>query len=297
MTDETSDLTPMIRRAALLFVAAELLYASAGAMTKVASLLAPHAVLLFVQLATAFLLFLPYIIRQRCSLATKRPITHLLRALALTANFYLLYWAIRYIPVSDALLLNNTLPLFVPLIVWLLTGKRLRAPVAFSILIGFLGVVCILKPGIAIFQPASLLALLSAVSAAVAVVLIGQLATTEPLGRIFFYTLLIPTVITGLLSIPYWQPLPATTWLLLIGTGAVLALFQFLLTSAFASAPPGPVSAMAYTAVFFGGLIDWIFWHHRPDIWFLIGTLFIVAGGLRILMLKEKRTSSENPGR
>jgi drug/metabolite transporter (DMT)-like permease len=292
MTNQDGDLIGVIRRAALLFAAAEFFYAGAGAMTKIASMSAPHSPLVFVQLGSAFLILLPYILCQKISLKTKRPFGHIFRALALTGNFYLLYWAIRYLPVGDALLLNNAFPLFVPLIVWAFTRQPPSLAIWTALGLGFVGVACILRPGPAIFQPASLIAIASATCAALAVVLVNRLATTEPLPRMLFYTLLIPTLITGLVSIPYWEPIPLACWGWLIATGASLAVFQFLLTCSLSMAPPGPVSTMAYTAVFFGGIIDWLFWNHPPDLWFLVGTLFIVTAGVRVIVLRKPVSSS-----
>ena len=73
------------------------------------------------------------------------------------------FFAIAHLPLADAVLLNQSIPLFVPLVerVWL--GEPIPAPLWRVLLIGFAGLLLILRPGFGVFQPVALVGLASAV--------------------------------------------------------------------------------------------------------------------------------------
>ena len=96
--------------------------------------------------------------------------------------------AVQSIPLLDSVLLSNSAPLFIPLVVYVWLKKSVKPAVWLSLLIGLGGIALIIKPGPQMFQnPASLLALAAGVLSAVALVATNKLTETEPPTRILIY--------------------------------------------------------------------------------------------------------------
>ena len=88
-----------------------------------------------------------------------------MRGLAGLAAMYCFFYALAHLRLADAVLLNYSLPLFMPFIesVWL--GEPFPRRPGWPSL-GFLGILLILKPGMEIFQPAALVGVVAALFAA-----------------------------------------------------------------------------------------------------------------------------------
>ena len=128
------------------------------------------------------------------------------------------------------------------------------------ILLGFAGILLILKPGLGLFQPAALIGVLSALFASVAQVGIRRLTRTEPVERIVFYFGVISTAVSAAPLVREWRTPPATLWVVLAGLGIVATLGQLALTRAYSHAPATRVGPFIYSAVVFAALLDWLFW-------------------------------------
>ena len=179
------------------------------------------------------------------------------------------------------MLLSNAAPLFIPFVVYLWFRKTVRPIVWLSLLIGLAGIVLIIHPGPQMMRnPASLLALASGMLSALALVSTNQLAQTEPPTRILFYNFGFSTLLLLPFLIWAWKPLPARTWLLLVGVGVFYTATQYLLILAYRYASATELSPFNYTVVIFSGLLGWWFFGNVPDRSALIGAFLVCAGGI-----------------
>lgn len=132
---------------------AALLFAAMGPTVKIASASLPNAMLMFARSALGLVVLVPWLVRLGPrNLATRHFGEHVVRGLAGLGAMYCFFYAIAHLRLADAVLLNYSLPLFMPFVesVWLreLFPRRLWWGVG----LGFLGVVVILRPGPGIFQ-------------------------------------------------------------------------------------------------------------------------------------------------
>ena len=265
----------------LLITAAFFCAAVMSAFSKAASDVSP-LLLLFLQYLISFLVFVPAVIREGpASLKTDRIGLHVFRSLSGSICQLLFFVAVKSIALMDAVLLSNAAPLFIPLVVWFWSRKRVQPLVWASLFIGLVGIVLIIKPNASMLQnPASLIALAAAVFSALALVATNKLSETEPPMRILFYNFGISTVLLIPVCIWSWQPLSARDWELMIGVGGFYALTQYLIILAYRQASADQISPFNYTVVVFSGLLGWIFFGNVPDWVSLAGTLLICAGGI-----------------
>ena len=96
--------------------------------------------------------------------------------------------SILYIPIVNGTLLFNTAPLFIPLLMTVFLKKKVEKSTWFAVLIGFVGIIIIIKPTEAIFtQTGNLVGLFSGFCLAIAYLLMKSLSGTDPNIRIIFY--------------------------------------------------------------------------------------------------------------
>jgi len=242
----------------------------------------PPLMLLFLQYAISLLVFLPAMVRPGLELLkTNHFWLHVFRSIAGSVCQLLFFVAVKSLPLMDAVLLSNASPLFIPLVVYVWFRKTVQPLVWVGLVIGLVGIALIIKPGPEMLHdPASLIALGSAVFSALALVATNKLSETEPPMRILIYNFGISTVLLVPLCIWAWQTPTTTEWLLLLGVGGFYALTQLLIILAYRHASAAQISPFNYTIVIFSGLLGWQFFGNVPDGTAVLGTLLICAGGI-----------------
>lgn len=245
---------------------------------------------MFIQNAAAFVALLPWFIKEgRGVFIPRNKILVIFRALLGISSMYLFFLAVKLTPLVNAVLLQNTAPLFIPVLFLLLFKKRIALKVFASMVIGFIGVVLVLNPGKGFLKPGDIIALLAGFISALVTIVISQLDDKdEPVTSIMFYYLLITILVTGAWSAHTWN-IPKTDILLyLILAGIIYACFQVLMILSLKYATPVIVSPFMYLGVIFSGLIDWLIWKQAPDPMTVIGT-FVVISGVALSTLRAKR--------
>ena len=265
-------------------LSAELLFASMAAAIKLTSVYLPNESIVFFRNLLVVLILLPWIMYQGLDkMSTRQFRLHLLRSLAGLGAMYCFFYTLIHLPLAEAILLKTTLPFFIPIISLLWLGETVQSLVYWAILIGFIGITVILKPGMETFSPVALIALMSGLLAALARSTIRRMSETEPSMRVVFYFALISTLISAVPMSWAWVTPNGSTWGLLLiiavlGIGAQLLMTQAYMRAT-SSAQLGPFS---YTSVIFATLYGWLFWNEQIDLWFLIGTVLIIIAGFLI---------------
>jgi drug/metabolite transporter (DMT)-like permease len=269
-------------------VASALFFAAMSAAVKAAAQTLPNTQVVFFRNAVALLVLLPWALRRGvAAVRTDRLPEHLIRGLGGLGAMYCFFFAIAHLRLADAVLLNYTLPLFLPAVERLWLGEPIARRLWRPLAIGFVGILVILKPGTGLFQGPALVALAAAVLAAVAQVGIRNLTRTEPTTRIVFYFALIATAVSAL-PLPFtWRNPTPPAWAALVASGLLATVGQLLLTQAYASAPAAQVGPFLYTSVVFSGLLDWLFWRTLPDGLFLLGAALVTAAA--VVALRQRR--------
>ncbi|GAB6196990.1 DMT family transporter [Lysobacter xanthus] len=129
------------------------------------------------------------------------------------------FWAIAHLPLSQSIALTYSTPLFVTVLaVWFL-GEQVRLRRWLAVLVGFIGVIVIVRPGTAGFSFASLVALAAAVLSGIVSIQIKQLSATEPADRIVLWTtmLWVPMSLVPALAVWTWPQGWAWAWVAAAG--------------------------------------------------------------------------------
>jgi drug/metabolite transporter (DMT)-like permease len=269
-------------------VASAVLFASMAATVRVAARELPNAPIVFFRHFIMLVFLLPWLGREgRHALDTGDLRGHLVRGLAGVSSVACYFYAIARLRLADAVLLNQSMPLFIPLVErgWL--GERIPPRLWGVLALGFAGLLLILRPGTGVFEPAALVGVASAVFASVSQVGIRRLTRTEPVMRIVFYFGLVASVVALPPAAWWWKSPSPATWAVLLLMGVFATVGQLTLTRAYLHAPAARVGPFLYAGPVFAGLLDWLIWGRLPDTLFVVGAVVVIAAATLALRLRD----------
>ncbi len=207
---------------------------------------------------------------------------HLLRAGFGLAAMLLLFTALSRLPLAEATALSFTSPLFATIGAAVVLRERVHRRRWLATCVGLLGALVVLRPGIAAFNPASLIALSAALFIAAAMLSIKSLSRTEHPNAIVLIMGLLMTPASLIPAAFFWTwPTPATWgWLLLMGFAATVG--QICLTRAFAAAEASAVMPIDFIRLVFVSVLGYLLFGEVPDPWTWIGAAIIIVSTLYI---------------
>jgi drug/metabolite transporter (DMT)-like permease len=200
---------------------------------------------------------------------------------------YCFFFTIAELGLAEALLLNYSLPLFIPLAERAWLGEPTPRGIWKPLALGMLGLICILKPGMGLFQPVALVGVLGAVLAATAQVGVRRLTLTESVTKIVFYFAICSTLIGLGPALWVWTTPSLSHVPVVLGLVATGTIAQICMTRAYQLAPASKVGPFIYGSVVFAALFDWLIFSRHPDGLSSIGTLLVVVAG--VLALRHHR--------
>ena len=250
----------------------------------------PAIEIVFFQNLVGLICIIPYSLKEKTfSFKDNYWSFHLLRDICGTLSYFAYFFAIKAINLVDATALAYTAPFFTPLISKILLGGKLEKDVWWAIILGFLGIAFILKPGEHIFHFGSIIGISAGIFTSIALVSIRFLNKKhESLSRTLFYYFFIGTILTGPFLFFSWNMPTLYELFFLIGIGLAIVIGQFLLTIAYRHGTAAFLSPLCYFMIIFTGLISWIFFHHAPGWLTLIGTALIICGGTLSFLFRKK---------
>ena len=192
-------------------------------------------------------------------------------------------WAvsITILPLAMVFALEFTMPAWTALLaVWLL-HERMTPSRAGVVALGVIGVLVILRPGIAGFNPAAILVLLAAFGFAITMITTKQLTATETTFGIVFWMTVIQLPLSLLGSDPaVFVHLETRHILPALGVGIAGLTSHYCLSNAFRAGDATLVVPLDFMRIPLIAVVGWAFYGERLDIFVLLGALIIVAGVL-----------------
>lgn len=243
-------------------------------------------------------LLLAYMTGGMVTLRTRRWRVHLFRGLVMTASVYAFFAGLRHLPLADAWAVVFTAPLIITALSPLVLGESVGWRRWTAVLTGFAGVLLIVRPGLAAFQPASLYILVAAAAYAVNFLLSRKYAAEDGTAlNVLFITATSLVVATVLLPGQWHAPADGLTWSLFALMGTLGGVAMIFLTQAFRVAPAPVVAPFDYSAMIWAILWGWMIWHDWPDAATLAGAVLIVGAGIYVghreaVLSRQERASS-----
>lgn len=245
--------------------------------------------IVFFRNIAGLVMLLPILMKTGLSeLKTQRFHWHLMRALVGLSAMYCYFYVLARMPLAEAFLVKLTSPFFMPLIAYLWLKESIGPNTRWAIIIGFIGVAFILRPGTESVSYFAVVGLLGACLAALAKVTIRKMGDTESSVAIVFYFGAISAIISAPPAFYAWQAVPDSAWGVILLMGAVATLGQLALTRAYRTAPTGKIGIYVYSSVIYGALMGWLFWGEVPLWTTWLGSGLIITAGL--INIKRRRS-------
>lgn len=242
----------------------------------------PFEVVFFRNLA-GFAFMLPWLVRTGTSaLRTDHTRYYLGRSFMGFLSMLLWFSALALMPLAEATALSFTSPLFATIFAVLLLHEVVRARRWSATVIGFVGAMIILRPGMASLGLAHWLVLASSALGGLNAILIKQLTRTENANAIVTYMTLYIIPMSLIPALFVWTMPPPHTWLLIALLGFIATLGHQAMTRAFAATDTTIVMSFDYARLPFVAIIAWFAFGEVPDVWTWIGAAVIVGASTYI---------------
>lgn len=270
--------------------------------------------------ATPLLLLLVHFESGFASLRTDHVMLHIVRSLLMFCSYLFFYLAIAAIPITEAISLFFTAPLFITAMAVPFLGEKVGLRRWLGVIVGFIGVLIMMRPGVGTFEPALILALLSAFTYSTSQLLSRRLGMTDPASTMAFYTAMIFTYVGGLMGLTIhltgfapsdhpslefllkpWKMPDGLEFAMMFVIGLISAMGFYLLSQAYRIGTANTVAPFEYTSMLWAVILTYLVWGVTPDLYTLVGALVIVAAGIYVLnresIRRKKPLAAKGPYR
>ena len=221
------------------------------------------------------------------SLRTRRWRLHLLRGLFALATALTFFFAFGLLPLADAYAIAFAAPIVMTALSVPILGETVGLRRWLAVLVGFAGVIVMLRPGTAelgeLLGIGTIAAIAGTLFFAISTLLTRKLAQTDSNAAIIFYGSLV--IIGGsLLLLPFHFTMPDPPGLLLLAaTGLLGGIGGIAFIEALRGAQVAILAPFEYTSMIWAILFGYLIWSDLPDGWTIAGSAIVIASGLYIL--------------
>lgn len=223
---------------------------------------------------------------------TRRPhlsVPLLVRTCAEVVGAACFYTALVRVEFANISAIVQVIPLMVTLGAAVYLRERVTVAQYATVMMGFVGVVVLVRPGTDSFTPWALFAIATAVFATIREFATRRIPTTTPLVSISFVTAVGLALLTAALSIPDgWEPLPGSAWLRMAGSVVALSIGYMLSVYAVRIGDLSVSAPFRYVPVVGAVAIGYWAFGETPDLLTWIGAAIIVAAGLVAIELERR---------
>ena len=248
----------------------------------------------FFRYVIGFLMLAPIFWRMgRPALVTNRIGLHLSRLILATIGQTGIFIAVVNLKLADATALWFSKPLFTTVVAIFILSELVPARRWIATIIGFMGVIIMLRPGAGVIDPYALVAIGAALSMAMANILIRLMAPTESPNQILFYYHIGGIALLAAPAIWFWQTPIGVEWglIALLGAGQTLGMICFV--RGFSIGEANAIGPSEYVRLIYAGLIGYFLFGETLDIWTLVGGAVIVGSTLFIARDEARRPGGQ----
>ncbi|WP_448206981.1 DMT family transporter [Azospirillum sp. sgz302134] len=268
-------------RGILLVVIAVFFFSCSDATAKYLSQTLPSIEIGWMRYVGFTTLLLPLMLRGGgAELHTARPGLQIVRGLGMLGSALFFIMGMRFLPLAEAAATSYVSPVFVTILSILILGEKIGPRRWAAVLVGLAGVLIVIRPGGAAFQPAAIFPILSAMSWATGVVITRKMTGQERPA-----TTLIWSALTGLAVLstllPFDFALPTWKEVALGGLiGLVSTIAQWLLVQAYRYGDASVLASYSYIQLVWSSGLGFLVFGAMPDRWTFVGAGIIIASGL-----------------
>lgn len=200
---------------------------------------------------------------------------YFIRCLIGVVSMFCGFWAIGHLPLAQAVSLSYSTPIFVTIAAVIFLHEQVRARRWAAVVLGFIGVLVIVRPGSGDFSTGTLVALVAALLGGVAAIQIKQLSWTEPADRIVLFTTAIWVPMSLIPALLVWEWPQGITWLWVIACGVLGTSGHMLWTRALKLGDVSALTPISFMQLPVVAVFGFLLFDEVVDRWTVIGAAII----------------------
>ena len=214
------------------------------------------------------------------ALHTDRRGLQLMRGVALLGSSLFFISGLRFLPIAEASATGFVSPLFVTALSILFLSERVGVRRWLATAVGLIGVLIILRPGSGAFHPAAVFPLVSALAWACTLIMTRMMSGRDRAITTMTYSSIAGVCVLSAL-VPFVWVTPSWHDILFgIFIGIASTAGQWIVVLAFRYADASVLAPFSYTQLLWVSILGFVIFGEIPDIWTVVGAVFIVASGL-----------------
>ncbi|TNC74827.1 DMT family transporter [Rubellimicrobium roseum] len=229
----------------------------------------------------------------RAAAATSQPLLQIVRAVLLVAEICVTVYAFTILGLAQSHALFAACPLLVAALSGPVLGEKVGWRRWAAIGVGFLGILVILRPGVAVFDPRGLIALAGALMFALYSLLTRFAGRRDSAATSFFWTGVAGAVAMTAVGMFHWEPMSAANWALMVLLSGMAITGHWLLIKCYDVAEASTVQPFAYLQLVFASILGVTIFGEALHPTTVVGAALVVAAGLFTLWRERVRRLKE----
>ena len=205
------------------------------------------------------------------------------------------FTSLTLIPLAQATAIKFSNPIFITIGATIFLGEIIKARRIAAIIIGIIGMLIIVQPGVNSFSFGIMLAIIAALAGSLNALIVKKLTLTDTPQAIVTWMVIILIPITFILAIPVWKWPSFETWLYLWGIAIVGTLGHFSWTKSYSMTDITSLEPIEFLKLPIMALLGWMIFSEIPGTWTWVGGLIIFISTIYISHRETKATDSLKP--
>jgi drug/metabolite transporter (DMT)-like permease len=211
---------------------------------------------------------------------TTTPKWQVIRSMVHLMSMLFFFTGVKYLPLAKAASISFTAPFFVALLAWPMLGERITLNRLLAVIVAFLGVLVIIRPGTDVFQWASLYMLGSAICYALYQILTRRVAGYDSAETTAVYSALVGTIVMSIVAPFVWTPIASWTDAgLLFSLGIIGGTAHYFVARAMTHAEASIIAPFGYWQLVGSVVVGYVISGYLPDSYTWIGAGIIMCAG------------------
>ena len=278
-------------------LAASIMFSLSDTMAKYVTVTVPAVELATIRYAVfVAIASVPLLQPGHTSMYSRRPLLQILRGIGVVGSSVAFILSLGKLPIAEATAINFITPLMITVLAIPVLGEIVRPQGWAAVLVGFLGVLVVVRPGLGGFHPAAGLVVLSSMCWCIAMLITRRMVGIDRSTVTILWTATTGFVLL-LCAVPFFLgPLTVKEAGLCLAVGVVASAGQYSATIAYRYARATVLAPLTYAQLIWSSVLGYLVFGAKPDRWTLVGAMIIALSGLYVVHLERVRVAALRSG-
>lgn len=230
--------------------------------------------------------------RTEASFVPHKPLYLLLRTGTVIIGMICGFYAFTVLTLAEAYSLLFASPLLITALSVPFLGEKVGKRRWAAVLLGLIGVLIVLRPGLQPLSLGHIAGLTAAVANSIGAIVVRKVGREERSQTLILFPMVAVLLIMALVMPGTYKPMPLFDLGVLAAMGLLLIGGQMLVLNAYRSAPAALIAPMQYSQIIWAALFGFIFFSEIPDLWVATGSVLIISSGVFVVWRESSGSNS-----